>query len=203
MASYNQFDDDRGRPLRRMSYLLQSGAGLIALIILGTGWLIAEALGNHSESLSQSTEQAIALQARGEQILQQHSELTSKVRAAQEDVKQAQTRLGMGPQESRFIAQLTDLAEEFGLDVSNVRPGGVSLHGTFGVLELQASCDGSYNGLCSFLAALNEMPRICHVSGMNVVAVDQQTGNLRFELKLQLLFALPSAGPETSMEKQA
>src|SRR5687767_12670972 len=106
-----------------MSYLLQSGAGLIALIILGTGWLIAEALGNHSESLSQSTEQAIALQSRGEQILQQHSELTSKVRAAQEDVKQAQTRLGMGPQESRFIAQLTDLAEEFGLDVSNVRPG--------------------------------------------------------------------------------
>ena len=203
MNPSNQFDDDRALPLRRLNYLLQGGAGIIALIILGTGWLIADAMASHAHDLDRSAEQAMALRARGKQIRERHSNLTSKVKAAQEDVEQAQTRLGIGPQESRFIAQLTDLTEQYGLEVSQVRPGSTSLHGSFGTLELQLSCDGQYEGFCQFLAAMEKLPRICHISGMNIAVIDAASGRLNIELKLQLLFALPPPEPNGEKEKNA
>ena len=203
MSASNQFDDDRALPLRRLSYLLQGGAGLIALLILGIGWLLANVMADRASDLDQAAEQAVALRSRSRQIRNQFKVLTTKVKAAQEDVEQAQARLGVGPQESRFIAQLTDLAEQYGLEVAEIRPGSTSLHASFGILELQLSGTGSYDGLCSFLAAMDKLPRICHVAGMNVGVMDAEAESLRIDLKMQLLFSLPTAEPASRTEKQA
>jgi|GEM_PF-6889809 len=203
MSSSNQFDDDRTLPLRRLGYLLQAAGGLIALTILGVGWLVADAMADQAETLAQATAQAVALSHRGAQVRDQHSELTDKVKSAQQQVQDAQNRLGVGPQESRFIAKLTDLAEHCGLDVSDVRPGGTTPQGSYGVLELQFSAEGNYDSLCSLLSAMNELPRICHLGGMNVTVVDAAAGKLRIELKLQLLFSTINPEPNSGTETRA
>lgn len=172
--------------------MLQIAAGVAALAILGAGWFVANSLSSRASDLEQSTAQAVAIADRDAQIREQHADLTTRVKAAQLAVAEAQSRLGDSPQESRFIAQLTDLSEEAGLNVSNVQPGATTVHGSVGILELKMSCDGTYEGLCSFLTALDKLPRICHVSGMNTSSIDSQTGELRIDLQLQLLFALPA-----------
>jgi Tfp pilus assembly protein PilO len=183
------FDDDRQRPLRWLGIGLQLGAGAVAIAILGSGWLIASSLSGHREQQEQLRDQARALATRDTLIREQHETLAARVRNTQHDIAAAEERLGTSPHESRFIAQLAELSEAAGLEVSSVRPGSTVHHGSVAVLELQMSCDGTHASLCSFLDQLNDLPRLCHVSGMKISLADSETGTLRIEFQLQLLFA--------------
>jgi Tfp pilus assembly protein PilO len=196
----SQFDEDRHRPLHWLNCGLQVTAGAVALTILTVGWLVGSAASSHIENLELSRMQATALALREGEVRRHSTDLATRIDATQKAIALAQARLGNTPQESRFVAQLTDLAEQAGLDVSTVRPAAPSVSGSLGVLELQLSCDGSYDSFRSFLMLIDKLPRVSHINGMHVVLADPQKETLRVDLQLQLLFSSAELVTETKIQ---
>jgi Tfp pilus assembly protein PilO len=202
MSATNSFDHGRQQTLRWLNRGLHLGAAGVALVILLIGGAVARGLASHTSQLVAMEQEAAACIARNDQIRARHRDLTERLQHTTDATRQLSARLTEGPQESRFVAQLADLAESTGLEIAASRPGRVVEYDSFGELELRVSGTASYSGLCRFIDGLNEMPRLCHVIGMEVSSVDPTGDSLHVELQLQLLFALPPkpAAPSTEVK---
>jgi Tfp pilus assembly protein PilO len=203
MSAINNFDHDRQRSLRWLNRGLHLGAAVLALVILAIGWCVGQGLSVHRRNLIAMEQEAAECLGRHAQIRAHHRQLTERLQATTASTDGLTARLTTGPQESRFIAQLADLAESSGLHIASSRPGRLAEYDSFGELELRVSGTGSYRSLCTFLDGLNEMPRLCHVVGMEVSVVDPTGDSLRVELQLQLLFSLPPKTPTPVAEVKA
>lgn len=109
------------------------------------------------------------------------------------------------PDESRFLAELAELAGQTGLVIRNFRPGPAEDAGSPGSeatantntqgddsalqrIRVNLSGAGSYDGICRFLDGLQALPRLTHVSRLDVVP---QVGSELYpvELELSIFFA--------------
>ena len=100
----------------------------------------------------------------------------------------------MGPQESRLIAQLSDLAHTAALEIRDFRPGrkqdcrkGIS------DLELRILCEGSFESLCTFLEELRGLKRLCHIESIKISPLNQSGNKVNADFQVRLLFRQPAS----------
>lgn len=110
------------------------------------------------------------------------------------------------PDESRFLAELAELAGHTGLVIRNFRPGppeeagspdhpaaaaranGAAESSPLQRIRVNLSGAGSYEGICRFLDGLQALPRLTHVSRLDVIP---EAGSQLYpvELELSIFFA--------------
>lgn len=169
-------------------------AGIVCTLgIAIVGWLMREHLRIQAVAAeSLHIQELVILHAEAE-TRSNLATLELELKSCHLSVEQLSKKLVRGPQESRFIADLGLFADESGIEIRNFRPGRLIHRGSMDELELQLSCEGTYEGLCRFLAAQEHSPRFSHVAGLTIAS--QPTGNtLHFDLVLQLLYQGSSNG---------
>lgn len=92
------------------------------------------------------------------------------------------------PQESRFLAQLSQLAESACLQISDFRPGPVEDDEALKRIEVRLSGAGSYICLCDFLHGLHSLPRLTHVSELAISPINEE-GVYPISMSLAIFFA--------------
>lgn len=80
------------------------------------------------------------------------------------------------PRESEFLGQISGLVQGTSLKFDEFRPAGTTAAGQYRQLEVMMSGVGTYRDICRFLAGLEELPRLCRVSRLDIEAPDEPYG---------------------------
>ena len=115
------------------------------------------------------------------------SALTDELRLAEERA----ARIPDAARESELLAQLSELAHMSGMKILAYQPAGTYSAGSFHALAIELNGHGSYAGTCTFLAGLESLPRLCHVTRLNIVAPASVGADLQVDLTLQVYYGSP------------
>ncbi|MCP4787262.1 MAG: type 4a pilus biogenesis protein PilO [Fuerstiella sp.] len=103
------------------------------------------------------------------------------------------------PEESLFLAQLSMLADDSTLTIQNFRPGRPEENDRVQRIRVQLTGEGSYEGICKFLDGLRSLPRLTHVSKLQIDPITV-SGTYPLDMELSIFFA---AGSDSAATKVA
>jgi Tfp pilus assembly protein PilO len=124
----------------------------------------------------------------GEKLRQEHRELTRQQADAQSRAEQLLARIPDAPRETEFLAHLARLARTAPLSIRDFRPVATQAHDRFSEVQVELSAQGSYQGICRFLAGLETLPRLCDVTRLNINSERSADGTYPLELTLAIYF---------------
>lgn len=132
--------------------------------------------------------EGVAFLDRKPAIHARHTRLTEQLAASEALLANLLARIPDEPQESEFLAQLVQLAQESGLATKEFRPGETTKEGKLGQVEIQFSASGTYEQICRFLAGLQSMPRFCRVNSLKVTVEDPLADTYPVDVGLMVYF---------------
>ena len=100
------------------------------------------------------------------------------------------------PRESEFLGQISELVQGTSLKFDEFRPGATTEAGQYRQLEVRMSGFGTYKDICRFLAGLEELPRLCRVSRLDIESPDEPYGvenRYPVSMTLVIFYAPPDA----------
>ncbi len=177
-------------------------AACLAIGLASMGVLLALALHSLEFDLKRRMLAAQDLLLDSKKLHQTSVLLQAEMHELKEAVSTIREEVPDSPEESSFLAQLSKLATQEKISVSEFRPGSTLRFSDHRELELSFNCSGSYEGICKLLARLPEIPRKMRLSQLNLSPPSAQQGNYRAELRLRLICTLESEGdrPKPSRE---
>ncbi|MFN0195858.1 MAG: type 4a pilus biogenesis protein PilO [Planctomycetaceae bacterium] len=106
------------------------------------------------------------------------------------------SRIPLEPQESDFLAALTELAGKSQLNVEFFSPGVTHSREKFQEMDVELQATGNYSSICQFLNGLNTMPRICNISKLEINSLAQIPGHYTVQISLRILFKFDDSTTE-------
>ncbi len=162
-----------------------AGAMVSAILVMAGLWLL---LGPLISNTARTAERLVGLHAmlRDEgQLRAKHTMRRQHLDQAQQDEAAIQKRIPPEPQEAVFLAQVSQAADEVGLQIKDYRPGVMSAGKTWSTLRVELTCEGSYLGVCAFLDSLRELPRYSTIARLEIdpgTSVEHYVAKLSLEL---------------------
>ena len=93
------------------------------------------------------------------------------------------------PQEADFLAQLAEAADNSHIELRDYRPAGISRNSRHSEQVIHVLANGTYTGLCQFLDRIEHLPRLCHVTTLNINAEHAAFEPFTINLTLRVFFA--------------
>lgn len=174
--------------VRKFEWSLNACCFGIALLILGLFLfglarpLLSNTMTSKTESrqLKKFLEKRSQIQARNEKLIAQFIEFDQR----RENIM---ARIPDRPNESIFLSQITQAAENCGLIVQEFRPSISTKNERFSEMEIEVSSQGNYVSLCRFLEMIEELPRYTLVSELNVDTAGSQE-SLPVQMTLRIFY---------------
>lgn len=149
-----------------------------------------------------------------EEFLETTDEITASTREIKlrsDELESEMDRILAGvptePRESEFLGQISELVQGTSLKFDEFRPAGTKEAGQYRQLEVLMSGVGTYKDICRFLAGLENLPRLCRVSRLDIEAPDEPYGEENrypVSMTLVIFYAPPDAlNPETDETSEA
>jgi len=82
-------------------------------------------------------------------------------------------RIPIAPRESDFLAQVSHLAGEVGLEVIDYRTGATFVMENHREMEVRMSTRGKYPALCKFMEQVDHLPRLSRVTNLDIQQTDR------------------------------
>lgn len=190
----------RGVPdeaVRRLDACLHAVGAACALAIFLLAWLcFFRPIDAQARAARDETTRLQEVIADSQQIRNDHAELSEKLDAARREATQLAANIPDDPQEAEFLAQLTQLANETGIEIQDYRPGQTRRYESFCVLTVDLVCVGQYPGTCRFLDELPELARRCAVEDLRITpakTADQYETRMTLRLYYGVGVARPGA----------
>lgn len=101
-------------------------------------------------------------------VAQQHAELSRRLQQMEQQLADIRRRVPQEAQEAEFLADLTSLAEDVGLVVTNLSPGAPQRKAGYSQMDISVSGIARYEGLCRFVDGIRKFPRLVQVVGLDV-----------------------------------
>jgi Tfp pilus assembly protein PilO len=158
----------------------------IALVTLAVGVLPAKLT---ERRLRASIERDLDFAANEPVIRAQHESLREKLAALERRHQRLWDRIPAQPLVPEFLGQLTELAGEAELSISEFQPGKTIRHKKYGELEIQLRTAGTYQQLCRFVAGFPTLPRACRVRSLNIEVSELDSDTFPTEMTLAIYFA--------------
>lgn len=177
-----------GKPVFQSTWILDGACACISVLIFTAGWLMAMGLQHQARRIGQRHDQGVALYRQTETLRTKHDELKATLAMTRQQVQILQARLPDAPGETTFMQQLSGLAAESGIEISDFRPGSVADRVTCKEMELRFRASGKYAGICRLLAGLRDMPRAVRVSQLTVAAPMERGGDCTIDCQVGLPF---------------
>jgi Tfp pilus assembly protein PilO len=121
-------------------------------------------------------------------VQERHKTLTLETAVHEQRRRAVLERIPEAADEGQFLAQLTDLAARCAFNVQNYRPGARERKATCSQMDISLDADGSYEGLCRFLAGLEELPRYCRLAGLTIDRREGESNDLKVTFTLRIFF---------------
>jgi len=180
--------DPNGK-LRLLSWSLHGLGALIALAIALVADRVAfRPLDAEVAACARKTAELQAVIRDGERLRAEHARLRREVTRARRRSADLSARIPDQPQEADFLAQLSQLADDSGLEIRDYRPGVIRPTPSYATMRVELICAGGYASICTFLDGLAELPRHCTVVRFEIDAASP--GELySMEVSLELYVA--------------
>lgn len=185
------FADDHRTVLRRMTsirWVIRVSALLLALAIIGVGWIGDAMLKRHLASLKRDHADAVALIKNRDSIHGHHTELQNQLATARNEYQSLLRRIPTTASEGGFLRELSLIAAECELTIRDFRPGRVSIHPTHSEKQIQLRAEGDHVSLCRFLAALQSTNRMSRVSHLTVGPAKKQDLTSAIDIHIEIAF---------------
>lgn len=195
------FANELDSALRLNSRLLHC-AGLAATVVVATflQFAVFRPLSAAREETLHETAVVEATLTRASDIRSENRTLRNELATAERRVADALRRVPAIPHEADFLAQVTELAHASGLDILDYRPGAIQNFEKHNSMAVQLSSQGNYPGLCKFLHSVDQLPRLCRVDHLEIIAPQQPGSRASMNMTLVIFFAPVS---EKTAEKGA
>jgi Tfp pilus assembly protein PilO len=175
--------------LQRLGLLLHGGGLLLTLIsVAGAGMTAYGLLSREWSEIHRRTLQARAYLKTAPKIREDHAAALKQIRQEELRLESLLARIPTTPQESEFLAELTRLAREAKLRITDFKPSEVSGSESHAAVEIALRTEASYEGLCRFLDGLSSLPRLCHVKRLSLKAPDAAQTTYPVDMTLQIFF---------------
>jgi Tfp pilus assembly protein PilO len=169
---------------------------VVSAAIAAAGYLFCSATSNEEQQWKTS------IRADSE-LLEQQPALVTARKNTERDLNTMTQRLDevtalipLDPEESLFLAQLSELATESVLTIHNFRPGPPEENDRVQRIRVQLTGEGSYQGICTFLHGLRTLPRLTHVSNLHIDPITIK-GTYPLSMELSIFFAANAGGTVT------
>lgn len=177
------------RDIKRLDWLIHTVGFLVTLTCCSTALLLWEhSLADEQLLLTRRMGRASQLLANAVEtraVAESH-----RIELAQRELQWSEliARIPDAPQESEFLAQLSGLARETGMEIREYHPESTFATDTHVELEIALRADGSYGSLCRFLDGVEALPRLCRVTQLDVSTSDEPSESYPVNMKLRLFF---------------
>lgn len=176
-------------PLQSYDLCLNSGFAAVTLIaLLGLYMGVVHPLQRETAQLSEQCVELRTLIQQTSKITQTRRQLERQLAEKEKATADLLKRIPVSPQESEFLAQVSHLANETGLEIVDYHPGAVEPLETHHEMEVKISARGDYPAVCRFLNESSEMPRLCRLIQLTIGS--ESSGDmLPIELTFRIYFA--------------
>lgn len=162
-------------------------AGTIA-IPLAAYALLFSTNDRHAEEWSAAIKVDSEIVRQEVELIAEWENTESELLTLKQRLEELKAQIPNGPEESRFLAQLSKLAEEAELGIRNFRPGPAEDSNDVKRIRVKLSGVGSYECLCRFLDGLQSLPRLTHVTTLKIDPADSD-GQYPVDMELSIFFA--------------
>lgn len=175
--------------LHRLGLLLHAGGLLVTLAAaVGSGMAAYGLLSREWSEIHRRTVAARAYLESAPTIRERHASAVIQMQQEAARLESLMARIPTTPQESEFLAELTRLAREAKLRITDFKPSEVSGDESHAAVEIALKTEASYEGLCRFLDGLSSLPRLCHVKKLSLKAPDVSQTTYPVDMTLQIFF---------------
>jgi Tfp pilus assembly protein PilO len=139
----------------------------------------------------------------GSELRREHATLVAELDELRARVQRVSARVPDEAEEGTFLADLSRLARDHDVRIHDFRRSSVETHDTHAVMAVAVTADGSHAGLCSFLAGLDELPRLAPLRRLTIERGELEARyNVQFECSLYYAMRTPEA-PDRAMASTA
>ncbi|MGH7128193.1 MAG: type 4a pilus biogenesis protein PilO [Planctomycetaceae bacterium] len=185
---------DRGRPhndLRATAWLLHAAGLGVTLALCAAGWLcVLGPITTQTDDARQRLDAARSLLKSDAAVRRRNVSLHAQHDGLESQSRQLLSRMPETPEESEFLAQLTQLAVRTGVLLREFQPSAAAANDSFQELEIRVSAESDYESLCRFLAGVNDLPRLCRLTALDLAVADDPGGPYRVEMGI-VIFCAP------------
>ncbi|WP_197525114.1 type 4a pilus biogenesis protein PilO [Botrimarina hoheduenensis] len=145
------------------------GLGVLALIYLTASQPLITwraSLANQTRNLRLSLQEAPGVRSR-------HSVLKSQLDGLLTRVEDVTKRMPNEPRDDEFLADLSRIAREKGVQLEDFRRGTVSQDKTHSSLNVMVTARANHAGLCGLIDAVQRLPRLAELNEMQITGAAQ------------------------------
>jgi len=188
--------DSNDRKLMVLGWLFHLG-GLVTLVLGGCVYQFVIS-GSITHRQTANAEEIARLEAvleteRGTE--RDFARLQAELVRLEASAEAARQRIPETPQESEFLAQISEAANEKGLQIQNFTRGAVTVLETHSQLQIRLTGQGDYASICGFFEKMANFSRVATVSNMNLsIPADSEIYPLDMTLTLYFGARAPQGG---------
>lgn len=123
----------------------------------------------------------------------QFTQLQAELARLEVSAEAARQRIPEMPQESEFLAQISEAAREKGLSIDKFTRGSVAVLETHSQLQIRLTGEGNYASICGFFESMSKFSRVATVSQMNL-QVPSDSEIYPLDMTLTLYFGAKGRG---------
>lgn len=177
------------KKLKRLKWLLHVSGLFVTLgTVAGSGLGVFQLLSREWSDIHRRSSAAQAYLSTAHRIREHHAEALRQLRQEEVRLELLLARIPTTPQESEFLAELTRLARDARLKISDFKPAETKGADSHAAVEIALKTEASYESLCRFLDGLSSLPRLCHVKRLSLRAPDASQSTYPVDMTLQIFF---------------
>lgn len=127
--------------------------------------------------------------ASADSVRKSHESLRKQVDAEESRLQDAIEKIPQTPQESNFLAQLSQLSRTCGVSIRQFSRGELSDEQTHSGMEIKLAAQATYPAICRFLAGLAELQRLCHIRRLAISSPTSDQAEYPVEMTLRIFYA--------------
>jgi len=182
-----QFSPDR--KLKILDWSLHGlGVAVMLAIALVAGIVVYGPIDRHTAEATQRADRLGQLLKNEARDRAAYEQTAKELATARQQAETLNSRIPDEPREADFLAQVSKLAGEVGLQIRDYRPGSITKKESHSVMRVNLICEGDYASICNFLDQLSELPRHSTVVRLQV-KTEGERKEYSVDVSLELYFA--------------
>ena len=187
--------DDESRHFGRLLHY----AGLAVVLVCGAfayAWLYAPVESEIFGTMMKIEELALSRQ-NAEVIRREHARLSGQLQDIEARYAALERRVPLNAEAGSFLKQVSAIAHEENLAISNFQPAQSVVGEGFTAMEVMLDGKGSFKSICSFFARLSAIKRLSKVKNLSI-SIDAQSEAYPMQATIMIYFGLQGEEAESS-----
>jgi Tfp pilus assembly protein PilO len=169
---------------------------VVSAAIAAAGYLFCSSTTNREQQWQTSISADSKLLEQQDALLTAREDTENELDTMKQRLDLVTALIPLNPESASFLSQLRKLADESVLKSQNILFGTPEENDRVQRIRVQVTGEGKYESICMFLHGLRTLPRLTHVSNLNIGPITPK-GTYPLSMELSIFFAADSGGAVT------